>query len=116
MKNFIFWLVVAVLVACGVYYFWHTEYEKNIHTVVFSCDGGKSITAAFDLSTNGGVKLALSDGRNLSLSHVISADGARYANADQSIVFWNVGNTASVAEGAGAGAVTTYANCIIFTK
>jgi hypothetical protein len=38
------------------------------------------------------VELMLSDGRSLSLPQVMSASGARYANKDESFVFWNKGN------------------------
>jgi membrane-bound inhibitor of C-type lysozyme len=47
----------------------------------------------------GSVKLVLSDGREMTLKQTISADGARYANADESVVFWNVGNGATYTEG-----------------
>jgi len=39
----------------------------------------------------------------------ISASGARYANTDESIVFWNKGDTAFIQEGD----VTTYENCVV---
>lgn len=69
----------------------------------FACDGGKSIQATFvnattATTTGNSVQLMLSDGRQMSLPQVISADGARYANADESFVFWNVGNGATVYE------------------
>lgn len=53
------------------------------------------------------VQLILSDGRSMTLPQVISADGARYANADQSFVFWNVGNGATIYENNEA----TFSNC-----
>jgi membrane-bound inhibitor of C-type lysozyme len=37
-----------------------------------------------------------------------SASGARYANGDESIVFWNKGNTAFIEEGGR----TTYQGCV----
>ena len=54
------------------------------------------------------VNLILSDGRQMTIPHALSADGARYANADESFVFWNKGNTAFITE---QGA-TTYSDCI----
>lgn len=44
----------------------------------------------------------------VSLNHVLSASGARYANADESIVAWNKGNTLMIIENG----KTTHTNCI----
>lgn len=87
-----------------------TFYEGATSSPVytFSCDGGKSITATFHLPEDQFVNVNLSDGRHLILAHVISADGARYANADESVVFWTRGVTAFVTENG----TTTYANCV----
>jgi membrane-bound inhibitor of C-type lysozyme len=54
------------------------------------------------------VELTLSDGRTLALPQVMSASGARYANHDESFVFWNKGRTAFVEE---AGQ-QTYNGCV----
>ena len=50
----------------------------------------------------------LSDGRVLRLPQALSASGARYANAAESIVFWNKGNTAFIEEKGN----TTYDGCV----
>lgn len=42
--------------------------------------------------------LTLSDGRILTLPQTISADGARYANPDESFVFWSKGSGATIVE------------------
>ncbi len=94
--------------------------EQPIATAMFYCDGGKTINAAFYKGTStppsapgmpptpgGSVALALSDGRTMTLPQTISADGGRYANADESIVFWNVGDTAFITENN----AQTYSNC-----
>lgn len=52
----------------------------------------------------------LSDGRSLSLPQVMSGSGARYANKDESFVFWNKGNTAFITEGASG--EETYSDCV----
>ena len=70
----------------------------------FACDGGKAIEAVFARSS---AKLMLSDGRQITLPQAISADGARYANPDESFVFWNKGNTAFIDENG----VRTYDGC-----
>ena len=78
-------------------------------TVTFTCDDGKSIVADFYVGDDKFVDLALSDARAMSVPRAISASGARYANADESFVFWNKGDTAFVTENG----TTTYAGCVI---
>jgi putative hemolysin len=73
----------------------------------FACAMGKSIDATFVDGPAGSVRLALSDGRKLTLPQAMSGSGARYANADESVVFWNKGNTAFVEEKG----KTTYEGC-----
>ena len=95
--------------------------ETPIAQVSFACDAGKTINASFyegeskpapspgEPPTPGGsVAVTLSDGRAMTLPQTISADGTRYANADESFVFWAKGNGAFVTEGNDQ----TYANCI----
>jgi membrane-bound inhibitor of C-type lysozyme len=74
----------------------------------FSCSGDKAIDATFINADPASVRLVLSDGRALTLPQTLSASGARYANGDESIVFWNKGDTAFVEEGGR----TTYAGCV----
>lgn len=79
-------------------------------TATFKCDLSKSIVATFYPTDDRFVDLKLSDGRNISVPHAISASGARYATSDESFVFWNKGNTAFITEGK-TGA-ETYSNCV----
>jgi membrane-bound inhibitor of C-type lysozyme len=44
----------------------------------------------------------------------MSGSGARYANADETMVFWNKGNTAFITEGSDD--KETYSGCITGTK
>ena len=73
----------------------------------FACTDGKSIDATFVNGPKSSVRLALSDGRKITLPQAMSASGARYANADESFVFWNKGNTAFIEEKG----KTTYDGC-----
>jgi membrane-bound inhibitor of C-type lysozyme len=73
----------------------------------FMCKNKKTIAAVFHNGTKNTVSLTLSDGRALDLPQAISASGARYATADEKVVFWNKGNTAFMTEGG----VTTFADC-----
>lgn len=69
--------------------------DEIIAEVTYRCESEKSMDAIFRKES---VALALSDGRKMDLPQVISASGARYANDDESIVFWNKGNTAFLLE------------------
>lgn len=76
-----------------------------INAVTFRCGDNKSIRAVF---FEDNVELALSDKRAMLLMHAISASGARYANSDESFIFWNKGKTAFVEEKG----VMTFKDCI----
>jgi len=81
--------------------------EEPISTATFVCAADKSIVAKFYPDE---VALTLNDGRDLALPQVVSGSGARYANADESIVFWNKGNTAFLTEGSDDN--VTYKDCV----
>ncbi|MEI6057660.1 MAG: MliC family protein [bacterium] len=85
-----------------------------INDVAFSCSTGKTIRAQFYKNN---VQLSLSDGRHLTVPHAISADGARYANADETFVFWTRGQGAFIEEGpqatGGSAQATTYKDCVV---
>lgn len=65
---------------------------------LFRCDAGRTLDAVFGNGALSSVSLMLSDGRSLVLPQVRSGSGARYANADESVVFWNKGHTAFIDE------------------
>lgn len=78
----------------------------------FECANSSFIDAEFinkKEKTGNSVNLVLSDERKFSLMQVISASGARYANADESFVFWNKGDTAFIEEGG----KITYTDCAV---
>jgi membrane-bound inhibitor of C-type lysozyme len=74
----------------------------------YACEGGKRIQAIFTTGSQPSVQLSLSDGRQMVLAQGMSASGARYANRDESFVFWNKGRTAFIEE---AGQ-RTYTGCM----
>ncbi|HUX35628.1 MAG TPA: MliC family protein [Candidatus Paceibacterota bacterium] len=97
------------------------QQRQFIVTATYSCDGNKTITASFYRGVNvpvpqpgeppipgGSVDLKLSDGRSMTLPQTISASGVRYANPDESFIFWNKGNGAFIMENN----VETYSNCV----
>lgn len=75
---------------------------------LFTCDAGKTIAAVFHNGPQSSVELTLSDGRKLKLPQVLSGSGARYANDNESVVFWNKGDTAFIEENG----KTTYSGCV----
>jgi len=81
------------------------QYENGAIKAVFACPDSKAVYAEF---TKNKVSLVLSDGRELNLNQTISGSGARYANSDESFVFWNKGNGAFIEENG----VTTYEDCV----
>jgi membrane-bound inhibitor of C-type lysozyme len=96
-------LVMACLLAGPV----HAQDQDPVSTVTFVCAEDKSIVAKFYPDE---VALTLSDGHGLVLPQVISGSGARYANGDESTVFWNKGNTAFLTEGSDDN--MTYKDCV----
>ena len=67
--------------------------DPIISSATYFCKNNKFISGTF---RDAKVDLVLSDRRKLSLLQVISASGARYANINESFVFWNKGNTAFI--------------------
>jgi len=83
--------------------------QSETNEVTFVCKDNKSIQAKFYPKKDEYVDLNLSDGRTWQLPHVISASGARYANTDESLVFWNKGDTAFITENN----ETTFVDCVL---
>jgi putative hemolysin len=82
--------------------------ESTTVRASFTCDAGKNVAAIFTNGPRSSVALVLSDGRKVSLPQAMSGSGARYANGDESFVFWNKGNTAFIEENG----KTTYSGCV----
>jgi membrane-bound inhibitor of C-type lysozyme len=72
---------------------------------VFMCPDGQVVQAMFEDD----MALVLLPGGTPELLNIaISASGARYTNQDESLVFWNKGNTVMVEENG----VMTYVDCV----
>lgn len=124
MKKTILLIIILVLILTAAF-FWYSRTADNSDTTKFvaetdySCDSGKQIKADYfegqakPVKTgempipSGKVELVLSDGRHLILPQTISASGIRYANSDESIIFWSKGEGAFIVENN----VETYSNC-----
>ncbi len=104
-------IVIVIAVAILRAYAPVAQLPAPVATASYYCNGGKTITAAYYRGApapapapgqppvpTGSVVLTLSDGRSMTLPQTISASGIRYANADESFVFWSKGNGALVLE------------------
>lgn len=111
MKNVIIFTISIIVLIFAIILFIkqssnQEEQAKDINAV-FTCPDQRTIITTFHLSDDT-VDIKLSDGREITLPRAISASGARYANADESIVFWNKGDTAFIEENG----TITYQDCI----
>ena len=115
MKKALFIVIITILVSTSIFCLYQKTLPKNtvvekatsgiINSVTFSCAGNKTIQALFFADK---AELTLSDGRHMLLLQAISASGSRYANTDESFVFWTKGNTAFIEENQ----KTTFKDCI----
>ena len=80
--------------------------DDVIASVKYACADDKTIAAAYYADK---VDVVLSDGREMTLPQTMSGSGIRYADADESFVFWSKGNTAFATEGDAD--EPTYADC-----
>lgn len=80
------------------------ESENVVSTALFTCDGSLKINAQYYSDS---VNLILSDGRTISLPQVAGADGVRYANTDESTVFWSKDMSANLLENG----INIFKNC-----
>jgi membrane-bound inhibitor of C-type lysozyme len=109
--------VVLLLAICSVYLYSHNQTNETSSsiTATFICKDQKSITAIFSThAASSSVELTLSDGRIFTLPQGISGSGARYANTDESFIFWNKGDTAFITEGKKN--LETYSECLTEKK
>ncbi|MFA5022845.1 MAG: MliC family protein [Candidatus Paceibacterota bacterium] len=102
--------VIAIIIVVAIWWLWPKGANEptKIIKATFGCADNKTIEAKFINGQLRAVELKLSDGRTINLPQAISASGARYANVDESFVFWNKGDTAFITEGG----ATTFADCV----
>ncbi len=120
-------VILVILIGVVAYAFVHTKNTAQVVQSTLSasyiCNEGKTISALYTQGPDqpaatpgqppaptGTVALTLSDGRTMTLNHTVSADGGRYANADESFVFWDKGNGALVLEN---NQEKSYTGCIV---
>lgn len=129
-----FWTIIAIIILIVGGYFAVTRHFFGVGTqsaatstaatttspvitsVTYSCDGGKTIAAAYSQSA---VALTFSDGRILTLPQTESGSGIRYETtvtptgsaSSTDIVFWSEGDNAFMTENASS----TYQDCLAGT-
>ena len=87
-KNIIIWAVVLILIAAAAFFFVSQKPEGEVvGTPASYSDGTTVVTASFD-NENGTVTFTHPSVGTVTLPQALSASGARYANEDESIVFW----------------------------
>jgi len=119
-------LLLVILASIGVWTWFNGKNSSvPLAQVTYICDGDKTIDATFYEGKiqfvdpgqppipTGSVKIVLSDGRIFNLPQTISADGTRYANSDESFIFWGKGNGALILED---NVEKSYIGCIVEAK
>ena len=136
-KNAVVFIIVAIIIigAAGWYFFNKEKENPQIESgsptllaqATYGCNEDKTIEASFYEDEQaqqipepgqppipaGSVTLVLSDGRNYDLPQTISAYGSRYANSDESFVFWSKGQGALVLEN---NEEKSYQGCVVTAK
>lgn len=115
-KKLVFYIVIVVLLVIVGYSVIHKTPVATAPVVPvtvpapvvtaainYSCDNGSTIAASFSTSS---AALTLSDGRQLTLPQIVSADGAQYQQG--TILFVTKGDQGFLQENGN----TTYSNCI----
>ncbi|MFA5386445.1 MAG: MliC family protein [Candidatus Paceibacterota bacterium] len=121
-------VLLIIISGFGAWYFINKEKIvqplKPIAQANYLCNGGKTIDATFYKEEqkpvqpgqppipSGSVIVVLSDGRTYNLLQTISADGSRYANSNESFVFWSKGNGALVLEN---NVEKSYTGCMVLS-
>lgn len=106
---FVFLCIAALGVWLVVAYTPSSQTGEVVASVVYQCDGGKTIGATYydggpapevapgePPVPTGSVAISIDGAATTTLHQTISASGVRYANQDESLVFWNKGDEALI--------------------
>ena len=121
--------IVLILILIFIFYVYKTN-DKKIpqspsNTATYMCDGNKKLVTEYykgeevkqikdePPTPTGYIKLILENGAETILNQTISADGGRYANSDESFIFWDKGNGAMILEN---NQEKNYTGCIVIAK
>jgi membrane-bound inhibitor of C-type lysozyme len=108
MKKYIAILIIIALAL--TVWIWRQKAEViQTGSAVYACDSGRTISAIFYEGPapetpapgeppvpTGSVEISLNGEASTTLPQTISGSGVRFANADESFVFWNKGNSAII--------------------
>lgn len=109
-RQFIIGLLALLIILLAVDIGWRWQASDSVEDIIsakFVCAGAKTIKSHFHNGKINWVELELSDGRTKYLSQALSASGARYADPQESFVFWTKGESAFITEED----LETYTNC-----
>jgi membrane-bound inhibitor of C-type lysozyme len=100
-------IIIIAVVGAITWMLWNEEGKSptGATEATFQCVDGKYLDAEFKQKS---VIVTLSDDRSMQLEQVQSASGIRYTNQDETVVFWNKGNTAVLIEEG----KETYTDCV----
>ena len=100
---------VAVVIGAGIWLWQWNSNDRFIAEVVYQCDNDKTITATYYEGPDappsgpgvppvpiGSVDVSLNGDPAVKLRQTISASGIRYANSNESLVFWSKGDEALI--------------------
>lgn len=129
MKSFLLTLLGLLFVVAVVIFLNYPNQPATQYPVVvtaeslYQCAQGHTMRAVFSKQgpvpaalpgqppvSNASVALSLDGASEINLPQTISADGVRYANADESLVFWSKGAGATLQEN---GQSATFQDCIV---
>jgi membrane-bound inhibitor of C-type lysozyme len=126
MKKYLVWALGFIFIIIAWWFLAEKSAQPDMTLIArasYLCQDNKIIDADFYQGAavavkpgempvpNGSVSLKLSDGRALTLPQTVSASGIRYANADESIIFWNKGDGAFITENN----IETFSGCVTKT-
>ena len=89
---FIILIIAVIIIAVGIYYWIYQLKDDN--TFSFVCPSGNEIKISYHEKSDSASLFV--EGEKYELNQVISASGARYANADETVVFWEHQGKATV--------------------
>ncbi len=92
-----------------VHYMYMCDLQKTIDASFYEGTSSEKVVTGEMPKPSGWAEVSLSGASSIHLPQTISADGGRYANADESLVFWSKGRGAMVLEG---GKEKNYTHCI----
>lgn len=131
-ENLIVWLIFLGTLAMASFFIFRSIYSLSVASsnlleksnlieiklkekdtsfeAIFLCKNNKDINALFTNKEEiSRVLIKINEDTSYDLEQVISASGARYANTDESFVFWNKGNTAFIEENG----EITFEDCVL---